>query len=55
MRVQGDAVAVAELLGAKWRLEGDEKELRDRSNRRAVKMMGKVAKFPQWREQMQKL
>lgn len=51
MRVQGDAVTVAELLGAKWRLEDEEKELRDR----AVKMMEKVAKFPRWREQMQKL
>lgn len=55
MRVQGDAVAVAEVLGAKWRLEGEEKELRDRSNRRAVKMIRKVAKFSRWREQMQKL
>lgn len=52
MQVQGDTVAVAELLGAKWKLEGEEKELRDRSNRWAVKMIGK---FPRWREQMQKL
>lgn len=55
VRVQGDAVAVTVLLGAKWRLEDEEKELRDRSNRRAVKKMEKVAKFPRWREQMQKL
>lgn len=44
--MQGDAVAAAELLVAKWRLEDEEKELRDRSNRRAVEIMEKAAKSP---------